>query len=133
MNEIVELKNPGNRYGKYVNYLDSELITLAKMRFVEYIPDDYGSNDIDVKMKMRDCVSLERFGFADHATLYINGNYKGWAWCVTEAGHEVLEARRPRLYGCKCKHAIKLRCVCSERTYCPNPEHTGNGCHGSHD
>lgn len=132
-NEIVELRHTHNRYGKYVDHLDSEIITLAKMRFLQYIRDDYNNNDVDVKMTMRDCISLERFGFADHAHLYINGASKGWAWCVTEEGNKILEGRRPRSYGCKCKHAIRLRCVCTERTYCPNPEHTGNGCHGSHD
>lgn len=130
-NEVVELRQPNSRYGKYVKYLDSEIIALAKMRYEDYIKDEY--NNPDVKDLMRDCLSLERFGLAHHASLFINNNYKGWAWCVTEAGLQALNGRKPHQYGCRCEHAIKMRCVCTERTYCPNPEHRGNGCHGSHD
>lgn len=130
---VIELRHASNRYGKHVNYLDSETIALAKMHYYGYIKDEYNSDELDVKVLMRDCVSLERFGFADHASLYVGGQNKGWAWCTTEEGTKLLEGLRPRQYGCICQHAIRLRCVCAESTYCPNPEHTGNGCHGSHD
>jgi hypothetical protein len=50
---------------------------------------------------------------------------------LSEAGKDRLQTLRARHYVC-CPHAIRLPCVCSERTYCPNPEHRG-GCHGTHD
>lgn len=129
--EVVELRNPSDRFGKYVKYLDTELMTLAKMRFEGYIKDEY--NNPDLKLMMRDCLSLERFGLAHYATLYLGGRYSGWAWIITEAGVKELQGRRSRMYGCGCENAITLRCVCRGRTYCPNPDHEGNGCHGSHD
>jgi hypothetical protein len=50
---------------------------------------------------------------------------------LSEAGRARLLAVRARHYVC-CEFAIRQPCVCSESTYCPNPDHRG-GCHGTHD
>lgn len=82
--------------------------------------------------------SLVRFGYVQHATLYTSESpwsYVGVlpGWMPTEKGVDYFDRRFRPLTGCACEHAIRLGCVCRERTYCPNPEHFGNGCHGSHD
>jgi hypothetical protein len=132
MSDVFELRYPSNRYHGIL-YTDSEWRTLAKMRYDGYIRDDYRSQELDVREEQKDCVSLERFGLAEHCSFFVKGQYKGWAWRVTEEGIAVLKAAVPFREGCRCEHAIRMHCVCAESTYCPNPEHTGNGCHGTHD
>lgn len=129
--DIVQIGNQGiNRYSGQ-RYLESEMLALAKCRFEGYIPDQY--RNPEARELQRDCISLERFGLLAHHSLYMNGGWRGWAWKITEEGTSLLEARKPMHYGCRCEHAIKLACVCAEKTFCPNPEHTGNGCFGTHD
>jgi hypothetical protein len=52
---------------------------------------------------------------------------------LSEAGQWRLTTFKPWRYKC-CEFAVSLPCVCSERKFCPNPEHaSSNGCHGTHD
>lgn len=55
----------------------------------------------------------------------------GLVCVLSDVGAERLAESRAQRYSC-CEHAIRLPCVCSERVYCPNPEHW-SGCNGSHD
>ena len=130
--ETVEVINrPHNRnMGQYTN---DELVALAKLRYLDFIRDDYSSKDIDTRLLMKTLYSLERFNLAGYCSIKVNGRFDGWAWVVTDKGVNELNHRKPRNYGCKCEYAIVIPCVCSERTYCPNPLHEGNGCHGTHD
>lgn len=132
MPDVVELRYPSNRYNGR-KYTTDELTTLAKMNYHGHIVDDYSSKDLAVREEQEHCVSLERFGLAAHCSLFVNGTYKGWAWQPTDEGRAVLSSAAPFREGCRCEHAIRLFCVCAERTYCPNPEHKGNGCFGTHD
>lgn len=50
---------------------------------------------------------------------------------LSPSGEGRLSSIKARLYKC-CSYAIRLPCVCSESTFCPNPDHHG-GCHGTHD
>ena len=111
-------------------YLDQELITLAKVNFLGLVEQRHIPEGLNYDM----LVSLERFKLLDYGNVYKQMTvWDGWGWAVSESGRELLNSMRPRHYGCKCEHAIRTACVCSESTYCPNPEHGGNGCHGTHD
>jgi len=128
----VELRHPSTRFGKNIKYLADELKALSQAHYHGHIKDTF--NEPDTKPLRQTCVSLERFGLLHYATLYVNGRYDGWAWCLSEEGQELLTQRRPRRAGCRCESSIRLMCVCQEKTYCPNPEHADfNGCHGTHD
>lgn len=131
MDIIEAISRPHNR--NMGTYTTGELVTLAKLKYEEFIKDDYSSQDTDTRILMNTLYSLERFGLAGHCSIKVNGKYSGWAWAITDKGLNELNHRKPRNYGCRCEHAIRLPCVCSEKTYCPNPDHKGNGCHGTHD
>jgi len=113
-------------------YLTEEYIALAKLGATEFIIDDYHNPDTEELRKT--LTSLERFNFALRASVYDTetGNWVGWCWVISQEGRTLLKQLRPRWEGCRCEDAIKLPCVCSERTYCPHG-HPRNGCHGTHD
>jgi hypothetical protein len=116
-------------------YLTGELTALADLAYQGVIPD--GTQFHDIGEVRRTLASLERFKLADHGHLYDQPTTHGerrwlsWGWAITDAGREVLDARRPYRYRC-CEWAIRVPCVCSESVYCPDPTHPG-GCHGTHD
>lgn len=126
---VVELKHGTSRFMGH--YMNDELTTLAHLSYEGYIKDDY--KDPDKKLQQRTLASLERFKLANHCSIFIDGKYSGWAWEITEEGKKLLKQLRPMHYGCRCEFSIKMPCVCAESTYCPNPEHKGNGCNGTHD
>lgn len=109
--------------------LEAELRLLATIRYHGHLIHGGDMTERDLLV----AESLERFRLLDHAHVYDDGRWTDWAWVVSDAGAEFLDRFRPRWDGCRCEHAIRLPCVCSERTFCPNPDHTGNGCHGTHD
>jgi hypothetical protein len=76
--------------------------------------------------------SLVRFGLVNDGHM-VDGSVRTPGYLVSELGREILSMFRPERYGCRCEHAVQLPCFCTELTFCPNPEHSGNGCHGSHD
>lgn len=126
----VQLTEGVTRFANNV-LLESELIALADLRYNKWKKDDFNlKKNVQEKQIM---ISLERFELALHCSILINGAWSGWAWRISTKGANKLDCLKPLWYGCRCEHSIKLRCVCTERTYCPNPEHSGNGCHGSHD
>jgi hypothetical protein len=82
--------------------------------------------------------SLVRFGYASYADLFLSESEWSYVgvlpgWMPTDEGRRYFDSRFRPSHGCGCEHAIRLGCVCAGKTYCPNPEHFGNGCHGSHD
>ncbi len=110
-------------------YLNPEYTTLARLNMVGFVEERNLPDNFDKEV----LVSLERFKLADYGSVYEGTKWVGWGWAVSEKGAEFLASLRPRRYGCRCEHAIVTPCVCSESTFCPNPEHSGNGCHGTHD
>jgi len=131
MDTIELASKPHNRnMGAYTTI---ELRTLANLKYEEFIKDDYSNKDVETVRLMDTLYSLERFDLAGHCSIRVNGTYAGWAWTITDKGLNELNHRKPNRYGCQCEYAIRLPCVCAEKTYCPNPEHKGNGCHGTHD
>lgn len=119
---------------------EEEYIMLAKLVFHggmhEKHPDENKQPTDLGKIHLR---SLVRFRYAETADLYPeNSQYPVSVmagWMPTEEGIEYMKKQFRPSTGCACEHAIRLGCVCREKTYCPNPEHfdRGNGCHGSHD
>ena len=107
---------------------EGELRMLARVSYAGHVIDR-GESPEDPALLL----SLERFHLIDYAHMYENGRWVNWAWIPNDAGREFLARLRPLWHGCRCGHAIRLQCVCTERTFCPNPNHAGNGCHGSHD
>lgn len=72
--------------------------------------------------------SLSRFGYLVTAEPRIV-RHAAVADVLSDAAVARLVTMRARTYKC-CGYAIRLPCVCTERTYCP--EHR-SGCHGTHD
>lgn len=124
----VHLTEGAMRFNKNA-LLEEEVVALANLRYSRWIKDDFENNSKERAIM----ISLERFQFARHCAISINGKWTGWAWRLSDKGVDKLDCMKPLWYGCRCEHAIRLQCVCNERTYCPNPEHYDNGCHGSHD
>jgi len=113
--------------------------TLARLLFEGGLSPSHPDESKRVDLNGQTYVALEsltRFGFAQSATLVVNGRPHGvlQGWMPTDEGRARFDKRpKPQRYGCLCEHSLRIGCVCSEKTYCPNPEHFGNGCHGSHD
>lgn len=110
-------------------YIDLEYVALADLSYRGMITQRSIKEQADKILYQ----SLERFDLITYGDVYKDGKWIDWGWALNENGQSVLAAVRPYNYGCKCEHSVRLFCVCRERTYCPNPDHTGNGCHGSHD
>jgi hypothetical protein len=119
--------------------LELEWIALARLIFEGGLSPEHPDETKRVSYENKLTVALDsltRFGLAQSARLMINGRPYGVVrgWMPTEAGLDRFSKRfSPQRHGCLCEHSVRLGCVCSEKTYCPNPEHFGNGCHGSHD
>ena len=72
--------------------------------------------------------SLKRL---DLATERYDRQLIDYVYTLTSLGNDFHAALRSHMYP-HCEHAVRLFCVCAEKTYCPvHTEH--NGCHGSHD
>lgn len=138
------------------NLIDREVTALARVSFHEN--DDHGQgwvklpkseenpwgkqergqvlgyfkhyNDADFAVESILLESLHGFGLIYPAGV----THSSHVYRLTDEGRKVMEQHKPYPgYGCGCKDNVRLFCVCRQSTYCPNPDHTGNGCHGSHD
>lgn len=112
-----------------VHLLRSELETLATVNYHGFL-NGYHSIPSDIDREL--LLSLMRLGLVDDGELRDGGRTTPGRM-VSEAGRQILAMFRPERFGCRCEHAVQLPCWCSESTFCPDPAHTGNGCHGTHD
>jgi hypothetical protein len=117
---------------------DAERIILARMK---YLTDRHGPQTIEEVSRysrmgtfgpgQREAyLSLCRFGYivaAEPRTV----RHAAVADMLSPAGETRFNSIKARLYAC-CEHAVVIPCVCSESTYCPEPDHK-SGCHGTHD
>jgi hypothetical protein len=107
-----------------------ELRTLAQVDFCGFVSDTMMNRPSEID---QDALrSLIRFALVSEGELR-QGPSRSPGIMLTETGRRVLSVFRPQRFGCRCVHAVTLPCFCSELTFCPNPDHGGNGCHGSHD
>lgn len=112
-----------------VHLLRLEIETLATVNFHGFL-SDYWPTPSDVDREI--LLSLIRLGLVDEGRLHESG--RETPGCMVSAtGREILAEFRSERFGCRCEHSVRMPCMCSERTFCPDPDHTGNGCHGSHD